>query len=894
MSIAIGDKMSSTDKKKVLEKNPANAPISNQKLLTCPIRGPLTVAALAADNLTPTEEARRIELIQLLLDRGYPADHIAVETVILKRLGEKGRNNLRVDLLVYSKPLDEIKTLPHDEQLGYIILIAEVKREQKSKKSGIENQLKPALLVAPNTEVLGVYWDDINQILLAKKLSGKGKSSSIFIEQDNIANLPHFGIEYKAKSITLADLRPAANLVGVLHSLANIFRSYKINDEATRYRETVKMILARYCDERAAKTPPHEMALQVLPGKDPNFMKRVLEIYAVAANRYQRAASLFEANEGKPTLPEPAMREAVKLIEGYAFTAASSDVMQQVFMSFVPAVFKKSLDQYFTPLSLIEAMVDMSAIGPNDTVADPAMGTADFLSAAMTSRQEQGDDDIVNRVYGADADKMAYDLAIVNMILHKDGQSNFKNEDSIENFKRWANTISVALCNPPFGERSIESRRAVLKNYDLGHRWELDPKKGWKKTKDVLPSQQLGILFIEKCFKLLTNGGRMAIVLPEGYLCTASYGYIRRWIVDHFQILSLVELPRRIFNKADADLRANILLAQKLPSAKLIEMQAANYPIHAELVRKVGVKMGKGFSIIPQRDPVTGVIVRDKANNPVIDSDFRGLRERFGSFRTSLLSESPAKKGISTAPMMPSWAGARFEDIIQHPLLDMKPRRLAPKAVALRARLTAAQSFRLNHVADVVSETIDLAMPANFGRSWRLVEGTSIRAVEGTVVPAAPQRAWQIIEDKQRKVYELKDNDIIIGLVRPERRNVGLLIDDKTDLVGTPDGIAVIRVKPGNQHGITQHILFALLRSESARIQLWTESGGTSYGKLRPDHIENLILPLDPSTIRKDLNEKVMGWANGIRSAQALWNSIGLPEDRVPIVNSPMFGLEPD
>jgi len=173
-----------------------------------------------------------------------------------------------------------------------------------------------------------------------------------------------------------------------------------------------------------------------------------------------------------------------------------------------------------------------------------------------------GDDDIVNRLYGADADKMAFDLAIVNMILHKDGKSNFENEDSIEEFDRWEENISVAFCNPPFGEKSLEKRSDVVENYDLGHVWEGGGDE-WVQTNDVAASQQLGILFIEKCFKMLHDGGRITIILPEEYLCTASYGCVRQWIVDKFKILALVELPRRIFNRSDFDLRANILIAQR-------------------------------------------------------------------------------------------------------------------------------------------------------------------------------------------------------------------------------------------------------------------------------------------------------------------------------------------
>jgi type I restriction enzyme M protein len=41
----------------------------------------------------------------------------------------------------------------------------------------------------------------------------------------------------------------------------------------------------------------------------------------------------------------------------------------------------------------------------------------------------------------------------------------------------------------------------------------------------------------------------------------------------------------------------------------------------------------------------------------------------------------------------------------------------------------------------------------------------------------------------------LQNDAIVVGLVRPERRNIGLLLDDSIDIVGAPDGIAVVRVK---------------------------------------------------------------------------------------------------
>ncbi|WP_295639640.1 hypothetical protein [Novosphingobium sp.] len=152
-------------------------PISvTPKLLTCPVRGPLTAFALAADGLNASEEARRIDLIHLLIDRHYPPANIAVETIVLKNIGANGRNSVRADVVVYSQNAHDLKSLSMSDRLKHAIAVAEVKRDSKSKKSAIDHQLEPALRLLPATDALGIYWDDINQILLIKSLVETGKN----------------------------------------------------------------------------------------------------------------------------------------------------------------------------------------------------------------------------------------------------------------------------------------------------------------------------------------------------------------------------------------------------------------------------------------------------------------------------------------------------------------------------------------------------------------------------------------------------------------------------------------------------------------------------------------------------------------------------------------------
>lgn len=862
---------------------------SVKELLTCPVRGKLNKAALAKDGLTLSEEARRIEMLKFFLRRKYPKENIAVETVVIKGLGESARNKLRCDAIVYSEAVVELENLSIEDRLKKAVLVAEVKRDSVKKKSGIKNQLEPALNQLPGLGAIGVYWDDVTRIIFIKKLVDHKGDQYIEIEQDAIENLPEAGGKYREKPITFDRLSPPDNLVTILMNVAHAMRSHGVNDEHLRYKETVKLILARYCDEREAiNSKTKILSLQVKPGKDSLFMTRIKDIYKKSAKRYSSAKTLFSPVQGSE-LEERVLRDVVKMIQGIHFSAANNEMMQQVFMSFVPAVFKKSLDQYFTPISLVNTMVGMVRIGPNDKIVDPGMGTGDFLTAAMLSRLDAGDKDIDKRIFGIDIDPKAYDLAVINMILHKDGQTNLICTDSIEKHDKWAEEFNVALCNPPFGEKSVERRPGVLTHYDLGHEWQFIDGK-WRVTSNLLPSQQLGILFLERCYKMLVPGGRLAIILPEGYLCTASYGYVRQWICEHLRIVSLIELPRRIFLKSDADLRSTIVVCEKASASSLKKLKSADYPIHAELVRKVGYKLGAGFPVTPKRDAELGDELRDQDNRLIPDTDFTGVANRFAA----LVGDWSLGKSLNaqvTACKKP-WIGGRISDIIQHPQIDLKPRRLAPKALENKRRLVKENHVRLHEIAEVVAVTIDVSDNDRKSITWRLVEGQDIRAAEGVVFAQEATRGWRIASRKGASVYHLKQGDIIIGLVRPERRNIGMLVTNGDNIVGSPDGISVVRIKDELKGEFDQSWLFAVLRSESSRIQFWTESGGTSYGKLTDDQILNVILPVQISSERAKIAKCVGIWFKSQCKAASTWQSIGEENDRKPILNSPIFGLE--
>ncbi|MCH8844734.1 MAG: hypothetical protein IID61_17365, partial [SAR324 cluster bacterium] len=120
------------------------------------------------------------------------------------------------------------------------------------------------------------------------------------------------------------------------------------------------------------------------------------------------------------------------------------------------------------------------------------------------------------------------------------------------------------------------------------------------------------------------------------------------------------------------------------------------------------------------------------------------------------------------------------------------------------------------------------------------------------------------------------------------------LLDEGDDVVGSPDGLAVVRVKEGLEKDYPTEWLFAVLRSEQIRLQLWTESGGTSYGKLDADRIREVLVPVATANERKFIAGKVQAWAASVKANIVAWSEIGIEGDRRPILNSPLTGLFDD
>jgi type I restriction enzyme M protein len=215
---------------------------------------------------------------------------------------------------------------------------------------------------------------------------------------------------------------------------------------------------------------------------------------------------------------------------------------------------KSGAGQYFTPRSLIKAMVDVTRPQITETVCDPACGTGGFLLAAYDYMKEQSQDkakrDFLNNqaLTGYDNTELVVTLASMNLYLHGIGtdRSPIIYQDSLE--RQPDKLMDVILANPPFGTRAAGSV-------------DIDRPDFYVETKN----NQLN--FLQHIMVMLKNSGRAAVVLPDNVLFEGGAGEtIRKELLKNFDLHTILRLPTGIFYAQGV--KANVLFFKKGFSTK--------------------------------------------------------------------------------------------------------------------------------------------------------------------------------------------------------------------------------------------------------------------------------------------------------------------------------------
>ena len=214
--------------------------------------------------------------------------------------------------------------------------------------------------------------------------------------------------------------------------------------------------------------------------------------------------------------------------------------------------------QFRTPRHIAKMMAELMQPQLEDTICDPACGTAGFLVAASEYIKTHYDATAFTKEFseyyskemfhGCEFDEMMIGIAAMNLMLHGVEQPDLYDKSSLDEDFSVADRYSLVLANPPF-KGSLDSNTIA------------------KSLSSVLKTKKTELLFLALILRILKVGGRCASIVPDGVLFgsdKAAKG-IRQVIVDEHKLEAVISMPSGVF-KPYAGVSTAILIFTKTNS----------------------------------------------------------------------------------------------------------------------------------------------------------------------------------------------------------------------------------------------------------------------------------------------------------------------------------------
>ena len=216
--------------------------------------------------------------------------------------------------------------------------------------------------------------------------------------------------------------------------------------------------------------------------------------------------------------------------------------------------------QFRTPRHIIDFIVAVVDPKKNETILDPACGTAGFLISSFkhilkSNTDEQGHTTLTPDEKGRlAANFKGYDispdmvrLSLVNLYLHDFADPHIFEYDTLTSEDRWNEYADVILANPPF----------------------MSPKGGIRPhNRFSVQSKRSEVLFVDYMAEHLTPSGRAGIIVPEGIIFQSQTAHkqLRKMLVENY-LVALISLPAGVFQPYSG-VKTSILILDKVLARK--------------------------------------------------------------------------------------------------------------------------------------------------------------------------------------------------------------------------------------------------------------------------------------------------------------------------------------
>lgn len=457
--------------------------------------------------------------------------------------------------------------------------------------------------------------------------------------------------------------------------------------------------------------------------------------------------------------------------------------------------------QFRTPRHIIDMMVEIVDPKKNETILDPACGTAGFLISAYRHILAQNKDEDGKSTLTADDRKRltenfaGYDispdmvrLSRVNMYLHHFTKPKISEYDTLTSEEKWDDCYDVILANPPF----------------------MTPKGGiMPHSRYRVKAKRSEVLFVDYIAEHLNPTGRAAIIVPEGIVFQSANAYkeLRKYLVDDGLLYAVISLPAGVFNPYSG-VKTSILLIDKSFARLKDEI--------------LFVKLNNdGFDLGAQRRELEG-------------SEIPEIIRIIQKYHSNIEAQTSD------------------EEIIHHPLVIIANK----EKIAEQDYILVGERYKIDKplatiypvvpLSDICEINAENKNPAlAFGDDeFIYIDISSVEngtgkidfsnKIKGSDAPSRAKRA-------------VKKGDILFSTVRPNLKAYGYVEREDCDCCIASTGFAVISAKTM----VLSKYVYYMLYSEPVQTQLASMMGKGAYPSVNQKDVSQIQIPLPPLSVQE-------------------------------------------
>ena len=221
--------------------------------------------------------------------------------------------------------------------------------------------------------------------------------------------------------------------------------------------------------------------------------------------------------------------------------------------------------EFYTPRAVTEFMVNRMNPQLGEKVFDPACGTGGFLASSFEHLKKQiktteDQAKLQGQIWGIEKKQLPHLLCTTNMLLHGiEVPVQIRHDNTLSKpLSGWDSDTDVVITNPPFGGTEEDG---IEQNFPAEFR-----------------TRETADLFMQLIVEVLKDGGRAAVVLPDGTLFGEGVKTkLKKMLVEECNLHTIVRLPNGVFNPYTG-IKTNILFFTKGQKTEKVWFYEHPYP----------------------------------------------------------------------------------------------------------------------------------------------------------------------------------------------------------------------------------------------------------------------------------------------------------------------------